>query len=389
MTTINAHKLQRLIRQTRPHISPDDTVPPINGIRFECDGVHIHALASDRFTFAAARAKVREETDTWSVTVAEKDLGWLTGWLETHKGDTILDLTAGDDGLTITDDHGKLVVPAKDHTFPKWQGMFRDALKDASTSGDLVSVDTEMLARWKAADSHLRVWQTAPEKPLLFVGEDFLGMQMPCRYQGDDKDRAAVLSNWSGSLGKGGEPAETLTPLPEPGAVAEMAESMLRQTLRSTSEMFGADFDTETGRGAFNAWVHSGIYAWSAYRLLQALKKADPDLAETTVRDLDEQLESGEIGEWAWDEADAVGHNPKAWQDEYNDHLKKRAEEQRASHKARFRLRLAEALNGAKAAGINVRVEPNEYVAYDEVLESWATLTAPESAEDENAEATV
>lgn len=380
MTTINAHKLQRLIRQTRPHISVDDTLPPINGIRFECDGIHIHALATDRFTFAAARAKVREETDTWSVTVAEKDLGWFTAWLETHKGDTILNLTAGADGLTVTDDHGKLVVPAKDHTFPKWQGMFRDALQDASASGDLISLDTEMLARWKDADSHLRVWQTMPEKPLLLVGEDFLGLQMPCRYRGDAKDRPAVLSAWSGSLGKGGEPAEIVA-LPEPGAVAEMAEEMLQRTLRSTSEMFGADMDTEAGRAAFNAWVHSGIYAWSAYRILQALKKADPDLAETTVRDLTEQLESGEIGEWAWDEAEAVGHNPKAWQDEYNAHLKKQAEAKRASHNAQFRLRLATALNEAKRAGLVFRVKPNEYVAYDEVLESWATLPAAESAD--------
>ncbi|MFE2710536.1 hypothetical protein ACFXKI_00745 [Streptomyces mirabilis] len=328
MSTINAHKLQRLIRQTRPHISPDDTLPSINGVRFECDGIHIHALATDRYTIAAARAKVREETDTWATIVAEKDLGWLTAWLETHEGDTILDLSIGDDGLTITDDHGKLIVPAKDSIFPKWQNLFRNALQDASTSGDLVSVDTEMLARWKDADSHLRVWHTAPEKPLLLVGDDFLGLQMPAIYRGDTKDRTAVLSNWAGSLGQGGEPAETLAPLPQPGAVAKMAEEMLRQTLRSTGEMFGADMDTATGRGAFNAWVHSGIYAWSAYRLLQALKKADPDLAETTVRSLNEQLESGEIGEWAWDEAEAAGHNPKAWRDDYEAHLKKLAEKQ-------------------------------------------------------------
>lgn len=330
MTTINAHKLQRLIRQTRPHISPDDTLPPINGIRFECDGVHIHALATDRFTFAAARAKVREETDTWSATVAEKDLGWLTGWLETHKGDTILDLAASADGLTITDDHGKLVVPATNPSFPKWQNLFRDTLQEASTSGDMVSVDTKMLARWKDADSHLRVWQTTPEKPLLLVGEDFLGLQMPARYSGDDKDRAAVLSDWSSSLGKSSKPAEITVP-PAPGAVAEMAETMLQRTLLSNAEMFGADMDSETGRAAFNAWVYSGIYAWSAYRLLQALKKADPDLAETTVRDLNEQLESGELGEWAWDEAEQAGHDPKGWQDEYNARLKKRAEDQRAS----------------------------------------------------------
>ena len=381
MTTINAHKLQRLINQTRPHVSVDDTLPAINGIRFECDGIHIHALASDRYTFAAARTKVREETDTWSATISETTLGWLIPWLEAHEGDTILDLSAGADGLTITDDEGKLVVPAKDLAFPKWQGMFRDALQAASTSGDLVSVDTKMLARWQHADTHLRVWQSAPEKPLLLVGDDFLGMQMPCRYSGDVKDRAAALSEWSGSLGESGEAAEIPAPLPQPGAVAEMAEKMLQRTLRSNAEMFGADMNTEKGRAAFNAWAYSGIYAWSAYRLLQALKKADPDLAETTVRDLNEQLESGELGEWAWDEAEAAGHDPKAWDDEYGAHLKKLAERERASHKAQFPVRLASALGEAKRAGITVTVEPNQYVAYDEQLDSWATVPVAEPSD--------
>jgi hypothetical protein len=329
VTTINAHKLQRLITQTRPHISDDDTLPALNGIRFECDGVHIHAIATDRYTFAVARAKVREETEAWTTTISQDDLGWFTGWLETHEGDTILNLAIGADGLAVTDDHGTLVVPAKDHTFPKWQGMFRDVLTDAATSGDMVSVDTKMLARWKHADTHLRTWQTEPEKPFLLVGDDFIGLQMPARYSGDAKDRAAVLSDWSGTLGKGDKPTEITVP-PTPGAVAEMAESMLRQTLRSTAEMFGGDMDTMKGRRAFNAWVHSGIYAWSAYRLLEALKKADPDLAETTVRDLNEQLESGEIGEWARDAAEQAGHNPQKWRDDYAAHLKKLAEQEQA-----------------------------------------------------------
>ncbi len=329
MTTINAHKLQRLIKQTRPHVSPDDTLPPIHGIRFECDGVHIHALATDRYTFAVARAKVREETDTWTTTISEDYLGWFTAWLETHEGDTILDLAATGDGLAVTDDRGTLVVPAKDHTFPKWQSLFRDAMTDAARSGDMVSVDTKMLARWKHADTHLRTWQTEPEKPLLLVGDDFIGLQMPARYSGDAKDRAAVLSDWSGTLGKGGKPAKITVP-PPPGAVAEMEKGMLHRTLQSTAEMFNADTDTDKGRAAFIAWVHSGSYAWSAYRILQALKKADPDLAESTVRDLNEQLESGEIGEWAWDEAESAGHNPQQWHDDYEAHLKKLDEEQAA-----------------------------------------------------------
>jgi hypothetical protein len=333
MTTINAHKLQRMINQTLPHIGDDDALPAINGIRFECDGVHIHALATDRYTFAVARAKVREETETWSLTISESDLKWFTAWLETHEGDTILNLAAEPRGLAVTDDHGTLVAPAKDHTFPKWQNLFRDTLQDASTSGDLVSLDTKMLARWKHADSHLRVWQTAPEKPLLLVGEDFMGLQMPARYSGDETDRLVVLDTWSRSLRKGGKPAEITVP-PAPGAVAEMAEEMLRQALRSTAQMFDADMDTDKGRAAFNAWVHSGIYAWSAYRLLEALKKADPDLAEATVRDLKEQLDSGEIGEWAWDAAEQAGHNPQKWHDDYEAHKKKLAEKRAAESSA-------------------------------------------------------
>lgn len=329
MTTIGAHKLQRMISQVRPHICDDDALPPINGIRFECDGAHIHAIATDRFTFAVARNKVREETDTWTTTISQDNLGWFTAWLEIHEGDTILNLAATGDGLSVTDDRGTIVVPAKDHTFPKWQGLFRNALTDAAASGDMVSVDTKMLARWKHADTHLRTWQTAVEKPVLFVGDDFIGLQMPARYSGAAKDRSAVLSDWSGTLGEGGKPVEITIP-PAPGAAAEMEEAMLHRTLQSTAEMFDADTDTDKGRAAFIAWVHSGSYAWSAYRLLQALKKADPDLAETTVRDLNEQLESGEIGEWAWDEAEKAGHNPQKWHDDYEAHLKKLAEKQAA-----------------------------------------------------------
>lgn len=329
MTTIGAHKLQRMINQVRPHISDDDTLPPINGIRFECDGAHIHTLATDRFTFAVARTKVREETDTWTTTISQDNLGWFTAWLEIHEGDTILNLATTDDGLAVTDDRGTIVVPAKDHKFPKWRGMFRTALTDAATSGDMVGLDTKMLARWKHADTHLRTWQTHPEKPSLFIGDDFIGLQMPARYSGDAKDRTAVLGIWSRTLGEDDKPTEITVP-PAPGAVAEMEKSMLHRTLQSTAEMFHADVDTDKGRAAFIAWCHSGGYAWSAYRLLQALKKADPDLAEVTVRDLDEQLESGEIGEWAWDAAESAGHDPQKWHDEYEAHLKKLAEQQDA-----------------------------------------------------------
>lgn len=321
-TTLNAYKLLRLINQTRNHMCGDDTLP-INGIRFENDGTHLHALATDRFTFAAARTKLRATNEPWATTVSRNDLTWLRRWIIAHDGSVIVDLTVDSDKLTLSSERGTVAIPATNSFFPKWQNLFRDTLRDASTSGELVSVDTEFLTRWKDAGTHLRVWQSTPTKPLLLVGDDFLGLQMPARYSGDDKDRAAILGTWIGSLGEGSEPAEMPAP-PEQIDAPKMAEQMLRQTLRSTSELFSGDTPSENPE-AFNAWVSSGIYAWSAYRLLEALKKADPDLAETTVRDLNEQLESGEIGEWAWDEAEKHGHDPQKWHDDYEAHLKDRA----------------------------------------------------------------
>lgn len=324
--TINAHRLLALVTKTRGHVNEDE-VPQLCGIRFESNGTHLHALASDRFTFAVARTKLRQTGEPWALTVAAEDAKWLHSWLEAHEGADIIDVSQDGTQLKLSSERGQLVINASTAAFPKWQGMFRDVLSEASADRELTSLDARMLARWKDAGSHLRVWQSSELKPFLLVGDDFLGLQMPARYSGEDKDRPAVLGDWMGSLSGGtSEPTELPEP-PEQTAVPKMIEATLHHTLRSTSTMFGADMNTEMGRAAFNAWVFSGIYAWSAYRLLEALRQADPDLAETTARDLDEQLESGEIGEWAWDAAKKAGFDPQAWHDEYEAHLKKLAEQ--------------------------------------------------------------
>jgi hypothetical protein len=64
---------------------------------------------------------------------------------------------------------------------------------------------------------------------------------------------------------------------------------------------------------------------------VRALQKADPDLLRTVLAETSEELESGEIGEWAWDEAEKAGHNPQQWQDDYEAHLKKLAADKEAA----------------------------------------------------------
>lgn len=330
LATLNAHKLSRIIDQVAPHMGDEDT-PAINGIRFDCNGTVLHAVATDRYTLAAARANVREETEPFAFTIPETDTAYLRGWLSAHEGAEHIEISEGGAGVVFTSKRGTLVITARDDTFPDWRALLATSLQNDLSESPITGLATSMLARWKAAGLNVRVWQSTSNKPMVVVGDNLLGLHMPARYTDSDRDREAILANWAASLGEGHERVQLRGPQ-EQVSVPKMAEDMLRQALRSTSQMFsqGIDMDTDQGRMAFNAWVSSGIYAWSAYRILDALKTADPDLAEETVRELNDELESGEIGEWAWDAAKGAGHDPQQWHDDYEAHLKKLAEKRAA-----------------------------------------------------------
>jgi hypothetical protein len=90
------------------------------------------------------------------------------------------------------------------------------------------------------------------------------------------------------------------------GAIADHAQDLLKLTLRYTGR--GPTGGDPTSR---NAHYFTAINSWTAYRLLRALQQVDPDL----------------LGQWAWDEAEKAGHDPEAWSDEYEAHLKKLAAE--------------------------------------------------------------
>lgn len=106
------------------------------------------------------------------------------------------------------------------------------------------------------------------------------------------------------------------------GAIADHAQDLLKLTLRYTGR--GPTGGDPTSR---NAHYFTAINSWTAYRLLRALQQVDPDLLRAVPDDTDEQLEDGDIGQWAWDEAEKAGHDPEAWSDEYEAHLKKLAAE--------------------------------------------------------------
>ncbi|TGB11586.1 hypothetical protein [Streptomyces sp. MZ04] len=333
-TTLTAYQLNELLRKAAPHVGRHSGYAAIQGVHLDSDGRHLHAVATDRFTVAVARERLRSNDPTWALTVRITELPALASWTDTLNGESNVHLSPGADSITCTSGTSTLVIAASTLDFPDWRGLVRTALEYESSGAPYSGFLSEQLARWEKVARDIHTWQPAPEKPLVVIGHGFLGLQMPTRVKGDF-GIAEAHADWADSLGGGDKVEQDQTlhhweaaELDEKDRfVDDAAADLLQQVLRSTSDMFRL----ATGdSGALAAYALAGGRAWMAYRLLKAMQTAAPDLLRHTLADVDEQLESGEIGEWAWDAAEKAGHDPQAWHDEYEAHLKKRAEEKPA-----------------------------------------------------------
>lgn len=335
-TTITAYQLSELLRKVTPHIGRNSRYAPIQGVLLDYDGKHLHAVATDRYTIAVARQKTRSKSTAWAHAVHGDDVDALTAWLNARGFDDThnITITPGEYDLTFAEARAQITVPFLGGAFPQWRGLFRHSMQTPVGEAPYTRVTSAMLARWEAAGHDLSMWQAAASKPIVLAGADFLGLQMPCKFTGDDTapNIAGDLETWSSSLADATPvtPDEDLdTHEPEElderdNAIGREIESLLKLTLRSTTDLFALSTNDPA---AMTAFVFAGTQSWLAYRLLKGLQKADPDLLRTVLKQASEELESGEIGEWAWDEAEKAGHNPQQWHDDYEAHLKKLAAE--------------------------------------------------------------
>ncbi|MFF8918391.1 hypothetical protein ACF08M_35095 [Streptomyces sp. NPDC015032] len=338
--TINAHQLGRLISRTVDHVDDDDRTPALHGIRLEADATFLYAAATDRYTIAAARYRHhspgnehQDDTDTNAIvpfarTLPTAALPALREWINTVPSHDPVTVAPDGDRLRFTSTSGEINIAVNpDAEFIDWRGLLRGISEQtpetgADTAPVFPALDTQLQARWKNADTVVRVRTTGDRQPLLVAGEDFLGAQMPCRAR-HDSDTLITLDDvraaWHDTLTT--SPAITpnaALPTPPrshheaPGTVGDATEELLKQVLRSTQHMIEAERADEL----FAAHATAGVMAWAAYRYLDALRTADPHLAAAVVAETAEQLDDGAIGEWAWDAAEAAGHDPQKWCDE-------------------------------------------------------------------------
>ncbi|MEU7088065.1 hypothetical protein [Streptomyces achromogenes] len=332
--TINAHQLGRLIDRTIGHIA-DEFPAMLHGIRLEADATFLYAVASDRYTVAAARYRHHglDGTEPFARTLPASCLTSLREWTGAQPGSDPVSITLAEGRVRFSSPHSELGVAVDDSlAFPNWRGILRGVIEQTDgTGGEFPVLDTQLLSRFAAADDMVRVRVTADQQAVLIVGEDFLGAQMPARTRRDGVGAetlttlAQVHTSWQPTLSASeaatmadGIPAEPSRHRYEAGeSIAETVQDLLKHTLRTTHALFSTDISSQ----AFAAYATSGVMAWSAYRYLEALHRADPKLAAAVVAETAGQLDDGALGEFAWDAAKSAGHDPQKWQDQFDKQL--------------------------------------------------------------------
>ncbi|MFH9798041.1 hypothetical protein [Streptomyces virginiae] len=386
--TINAHSLGRLLDKVTGHIGGDH-VEVIHGVRLEVDSTYLYAVASDRYTMAAARYRHggEENGEPFARTIPARCLRSLREWTTLQEGQHSIAVSTEPGRLVFTSPAGDLRIAVTDNMeFPDWRGLIRGALDQPACEEPFTALNAGFLSRWSAAGDVLRVRVPAEDKAVAVFATDFVGLQMPIRYSGvgpvPKQSFGDAKGTWAWTLSGGADALDMAKAMPAdddrpryyaPTDLREVGEDLLRQVLRSNTDMHGKSGDQPE---EFRAHVVGAVSGWAAYRYLDALHKADPRLAAEIVTDVAEQLDSGEIGEFAWDAAEAAGFDPQKWDDEYQNHLAEQAEKKQGS----FADRLAAALNEVRRHGIGFTVEDNAHVAFDEQHDEWTAISTDSAA---------
>jgi hypothetical protein len=316
--SLTATDLARILEQSAPHRGEYAYWPLLAVTRLDADGRHLHAIATDRFTFAVARTATTTLTEgrPWAASVNEDDATMLAAWARSRGYNEPVRLVMDGQSLEASTATSWLKVPVTTGDYVvQWRPFLRRHLEQPLAPMDLSGMDTQYLRRWEQVGNRLAFSQAGPEQPLVVSGENFLGMQMPVR-RSDGQTREALAADWTaGPEGDTESGAAVALPLPDPDkTVAQMTGDLLKRVLLSTQDLFDSPLGDHRASAAH---ASAAAYAWIGHRVLQTLVETDPRLADRLVVDLHQELDAGDFSETAFDEAQQAGHDPKAWIDAY------------------------------------------------------------------------
>jgi len=196
--TATPQDVERLIAAVLPHTSSDDYTPACTSVRLEIDGDRFVAVATDRYTMAAAWSKLTAwEEDAPTHQTAEAciyaaDFRRLFAFLRPQKKDAaVWSLT--DKSLTVATGEQSLTIKTVEVSFPNWRkvlGELTDKVS-ASTGTPVMRFTPSKIenflksAKALGQDFGSIIWNFGgahTDAPVIRIGENFVGLLMPQRY---------------------------------------------------------------------------------------------------------------------------------------------------------------------------------------------------------------
>lgn len=213
---LTTRELHDLIAPVLPHASTDKTLPELGVIRIEVRDSVVYAVATDRYTMAATRHRLKEPTPDTEIAVGLADAAALLKVFKyTRSDDPELHLVVGavrEDtvlepaerpALTVSAKDGNtLVLPGREHRpLTAWRTIMAKAIhREQKPANPHLVLTSTYLSRWAkaAGGSRLSMHVGADNEPVLVrAGEHFVGIWAPVR--ADSEPRLAD-SPWSKEL---------------------------------------------------------------------------------------------------------------------------------------------------------------------------------------------
>lgn len=193
--------VERLIGAVLPHTSTDDYIPVITCVRLEVTSDRLIAVGTDRYTLGVAWGNLadwNEDNPTHQDAAAcifANDLRRLFAFLKPHKKKAA-SWTLTDKGLTVAIGEESLTVRTVDVDFVKWRPLIGRLSEESnsSTGTPVMRFTPQMVSHFiqsaKAmgegfGQMHWHFGQSSTSAPLIRIGDNFIGLLMPQRLDGD------------------------------------------------------------------------------------------------------------------------------------------------------------------------------------------------------------
>lgn len=200
VTTVD---LLRAFADVKTFAATDGTLPMLCAVQLEFGGTDLHMIATDRYTLGVTRLPVGQEIVQPPRVVRTDEIERIEKAFRPPRGlNPSLAVEFGDEGLSVEttatldgEPTHRLAVPWFNGKVPGW----REILAGVDREGDVVGAahfTPQYLAKFsklQREDEPVRIHPGSPTKPWrVTVGDHFVGLIMPCRYQGSAWTPSAV-----------------------------------------------------------------------------------------------------------------------------------------------------------------------------------------------------